>query len=213
MPVEGTIASTVIASTVIVIDDHDSIRHSLRALLETDGLLVADYATAETYLADGPAHWGDCLVVDVNMPGMSGLDLQEELVRRNVHLPLIVVTGNADIKLAVRAMKAGALDFLEKPFDDEVLLATIRRAIADKQCVPGEGGQERGAAALLALLTEREREVLGRLILGESNKLVAHHLGISPRTVEIHRANLQEKLKARSLSDLVRLARLAGQLA
>jgi two-component system response regulator FixJ len=207
MPVDSAIAST-----VIVIDDHDSVRHSLRALFETDGLLVADYATAETYLADESSHRGDCLVVDVNMPGMSGLDLQEELARRNVHLPLIVVTGNADIKLAVRAMKAGALDFLEKPFDDEVLLAIIRRAIADRQCAAGEGEQERGAAALFALLTERERDVLGRLTLGESNKAAAHHLGISPRTVEIHRANLQEKLKARSLSDLVRLARLAGQL-
>jgi two-component system, LuxR family, response regulator FixJ len=201
-----------IPGTVIVVDDHDSVRHSLRALLETDGLSVTDYATAETYLADSASHRGDCLVVDVNMPGMSGLDLQEELVRRNIRLPLIVMTGNADIKLAVRAMKAGALDFLEKPFDEAVLLATIRRAIADGRTT-GNGGEERNAAALFGLLTEREREVLGRLTLGESNKLAAHYLGISPRTIEIHRANLQEKLKARSLSDLVRLARLAGQLA
>jgi two-component system response regulator FixJ len=200
------------AHTVVVIDDHESVRHSLRALLETDGLLVTDYATAETYLADGPSHRGDCLVVDVNMPGMSGLDLQEELGRQNVRLPLIVITGNADIKLAVRAMKAGAEDFLEKPFDDEVLLATIRRAIANRLSAPGGGEQERRAAGRLALLTERERDVLGRLVLGESNKVAAHHLGISARTVEIHRANLQEKLQARSLSDLVRLARLAGQL-
>ena len=200
-----------VPGTVIVIDDHDGIRQSLRALLETDGLRVTDYATAETYLAAGLPHRGDCLVVDVNMPGMSGLDLQEELARRNVRLPLIVVTGNADIKLAVRAMKGGAVDFLEKPFDDVVLLATIRRAIADGRA-PRDGEEGRSAAALVSLLTEREREVLGRLTLGESNKAVAHHLGISPRTVEIHRAHLQEKLKARSLSDLVRLARLTGQL-
>jgi two-component system response regulator FixJ len=197
---------------VVVIDDHDSVRHSLRALLETDGLSVTDYATAETYLADGPPHRGDCLVVDVNMPGMSGLELQEELVRRNARLPLIVMTGNADIKLAVRAMKAGALDFLEKPFDELVLLATIRRAIANRHAAV-DGGEEQKAVSLFALLTERERQVLARLTLGESNKLVARHLGISPRTVEIHRANLQVKLKARGLSDLVRLARLAGRLA
>jgi two-component system response regulator FixJ len=202
-----------VPGTVIVIDDHDGIRHSLRALLETDGLRVTDFATAETYLADGLPHRGDCLVVDVNMPGMSGLDLQEELARRNTRLPLIVMTGNADIKLAVRAMKAGALDFLEKPFDELVLLATIRRAIADRGASFVGEEKERNAATLFALLTEREREVLGRLTLGESNKAVAHHLGISPRTVEIHRAHLQEKLKAHSLSDLVRLARLTGHLA
>jgi two-component system response regulator FixJ len=197
--------------TVVVIDDDGGVRESLRALLETDGLCVASYATAESYLADGLPHRGDCLVVDINMPGMSGLDLQEELARRSARLPLIVMTGNADIKLAVRAMKAGALDFLEKPFDESVLLATIRRAIVDRS-TPGDGAEERSAAALFALLTEREREVLGRLTLGESNKLVARQLGISPRTVEIHRANLQEKLKARSLSDLVRVARLTGHL-
>jgi two-component system, LuxR family, response regulator FixJ len=202
----------VISDAVVVIDDHDRIRQSLRVLLETDGLRVTDYASAETYLANGVPYPGDCLVVDINMPGMSGLDLQEELTRRNVRLPLIVVTGNADIKLAVRAMKAGAVDFLEKPFDDVVLLATIRRAIADGRS-PCNGEEGRKASALFALLTERERDVLSRLTLGESNKAVAHHLGISPRTVEIHRAHLQEKLKARSLSDLVRLARLAGHLA
>lgn len=196
------------AGTIIVIDDHDGVRNSLRAFLEAEGFAVADYATAETFLADGPLA-GDCLVVDVRMPGMSGLELQEELIRRNIRLPLIVVTGHADVALAVRAMKAGAADFLEKPFDDTALLATVRRAVADSRHTSAKAEQDRDALALFALLTDRERDVLDRLILGESNKQAAHHLGISPRTVEIHRAHLQEKLQAHSLSDLIRIARLA----
>jgi two-component system response regulator FixJ len=198
--------------TVIVIDDHDSVRDSLRAFLESEDLLVKDYATAETFLADGPDS-GDCLIVDVQMPGMNGLELQDELIRRNVRLPLIVVTGYAQIALAVRAIKAGAVDFLEKPFDDVILLETIRRAIAEGRSTYSNAKESRDATALLALLTEREREVLNRLTLGEANKLVAYNLGISPRTAEIHRANIQKKLKAHNLSDLVRTAHLAGQLA
>ena len=146
------------------------------------------------------------------MPGMNGLELQEELVRRKVRVPLIVMTGQADIGRAVRAMKAGASDFIEKPFDDVPLLASIRRALAEGRRIEGDEASRREAVALFALLTERERQVLDRLALGESNKLVAFHLEISPRTVEIHRAHLQRKLKARSLPELVRTARLAGQL-
>jgi two-component system response regulator FixJ len=200
-------------NTVIVIDDHESVRASLKAFLETEGLLVKDYATAETFLADGIVDVSGCLIVDIQMPGMSGLELQEELARRNMRVPVIVVTGHADVGLAVRAMKAGAVDFLEKPFDDVMLLATIRRAISEGGHSHGNAGDAREAIALFALLTERERQVLAHLTLGESNKQAAHHLGISPRTVEIHRAHLQEKLKAYSLSDLVRTARMAGQLA
>jgi two-component system response regulator FixJ len=199
--------------TVIVIDDHAAVRDSLRAFLETEDLLVKGYATAETYLADGLLNSGDCLIVDIQMPGMSGLELQEDLIRRNVHLPLIVVTGYAEIALAVRAIKAGAVDFLEKPFDDVVLLAAIRRAIAEGRNTQGDAKRSSDASGLLALLTERERQVLNRLTLGEANKLVAYNLGISPRTAEVHRANIQKKLKARSLSDLVRTAHQAGQLA
>jgi FixJ family two-component response regulator len=207
MPLEAAAGDT-----IIVIDDHESVRHSLRAFLETEGLLVKDYATAETFLADGMPPPGSCLIVDINMPGMSGLELQEELVRRNLRLPLIVVTGHGDVSLAVRAMKAGAADFLEKPFDDIIMLAAIRRAIREGRHSPANPDEIRDAIALFGLLTEREREVMGRLTLGESNKQVAHQLGISPRTVEIHRAHLQEKLKTHSLAELVRLARQAGQL-
>jgi two-component system, LuxR family, response regulator FixJ len=206
MPPEDT-------GTVIIIDDHASVRDSLRALLEAEGLSVMEFATAEVFLSAGRPVSAGCLIVDINMPGMNGLELQEELMRRKVRIPLIVMTGHADVRRAVRAMKAGALDFLEKPFDDAALVAAIRRALAEGRRIEGSAEEGRRAAALFDLLTDREREVLSRLTLGESNKMAAFHLGISPRTVEIHRAHLQSKLKAHSLPELVRTARLAGQLA
>ncbi len=197
---------------VIVIDDHDSVRLSLRALLESAGLAVRDYGDALSFLAAMPPDPA-CLIVDVRMPNMTGLELQEELARRGVGVPLIVVTGHADVALAVKAMKGGAQDFLEKPYDDDVMLDSVRRAIARGAQSPGNSADVQAAAALLDRLTPRERDVLFRLAQGESNKEAAHKLGISPRTVEIHRANVQEKLKARSLSDLVRLVRLTEQRA
>jgi two-component system response regulator FixJ len=192
------------------VDDHDSIRRSLRALLESADLRVEDHATAASFLAAAPPQPGACLIVDVKMRGMTGLELQAELLRRNTPLPLIVMTGHADVALAVQAMKAGALDFLEKPFDDELLLASVRRGLGKSRKTPGDGGEHRRALELLVLLTARERQVLDRLTLGESNKLIAHTLGISPRTVESHRASVQEKLQAHCLSDLVRTVRAAG---
>jgi two-component system response regulator FixJ len=197
---------------VIIIDDHDSVRDSLRALLESAGLTVKDYATAAAFLADGPPESGACLIVDIRMPGMGGLELQEELTRRKLHLPLIVITGHADVALAVKAMKAGALDFLEKPFDDDELLASVGRGLAEARRGHADIALTRDATALIAELTTREHEVMNHLARGESNKLIAHNLGISPRTVEVHRASVLFKLQARSLSDLVRTVRTAGQL-
>lgn len=199
------------APLVAIVDDHDGVRASIRLLLESAGFRVAEFSSALDYLEAGAQ--GDCLLADVRMPRMSGLELQEELVRRRVSIPVIVVTGHGDIPLAVRAMRAGASDFLEKPFDDEVLLAAIQRALAR----PGDGARgpdadTESARAKIALLTGREREVLEQLVLGKSNKLVAHALGISPRTVEIHRARLQDKMDVHDLSGLVRTARAAGQL-
>jgi two-component system response regulator FixJ len=197
---------------VIVIDDNLSVRTSLRALLESLDLRVKDYSNAVAFLSDDAAECGACLIVDIRMPGMTGLELQEELGRRNAKIPMIVMTGYADVGLAVKAMKAGAVDFLEKPFDGKELLASVRRAIelGLQTRVDVEGSKI--AAAKIALLTVREREVLNLLVVGESNKLVAHNLSISPRTVAIHRAHLQEKLGAHSLADLVRIMRTAGQL-
>jgi two-component system, LuxR family, response regulator FixJ len=197
---------------VVIIDDQEVIRNSLRAFLETEGLAVIEFASAETFLAGPLPALVGCLLVDINMPGMNGLALQEELNRRNVHIPLIVMTGQADVARAVRAMKAGAADFLEKPFDDATLLAAIRRALADGRRMESSAEEIRRASLLFQDLTNREREVLGRLTLGEPNKAVGFHLGISPRTVEVHRSRLQRKLKAHSLPELVRIARLAGQL-
>lgn len=195
---------------IVVIDDHESVRSSLRALLEANGLKVRDYPSALAYLDDNGG--GECLLVDLRMPGMTGLELQQELNRRHSPLPLIVITGHGDVPLAVAAMRAGAFDFLEKPFDDDVLLSSIGRALALGSKARQSENESKAAAALIAALTSREQEVLDHLVLGKSNKLIAHELGISPRTVETHRARLQEKLKARGLSDLVRLTRAVEQL-
>lgn len=194
---------------VVVIDDHEGVRHSLRALLESAGLAVEDYPSAVAYLAGG--RQGDCIVADLRMPQMTGLELQQELLRRKSRVPLIVVTGHGDVPLAVNAMRRGAFDFLEKPVDDGHLLDSVGRALAEGSKTKASTQESQAAAELIAGLTAREREVMDRLVLGMSNKLVAHQLGISPRTVETHRARLQSKLKARDLSCLVRLSIAAGQ--
>jgi two-component system response regulator FixJ len=200
-------------AVVIIIDDHEGVRESLRILLETTGFQTKAYASAETFLAEGVPQSSACLIVDIRLPGMSGLELQEELARRDVRLPLIVMTGHADVALAVKAMKGGALDFLEKPiFDEDALLATIRRAIQDGNSPHITSEETMAAAALIAQLTGREHEVLGRLTLGESNKQAAFSLGISSRTVETHRARILEKLAARNVSDLIRTVRTATQV-
>ena len=199
------------SALIVVIDDHESVRKSLRALLESSGLRVDDYESAIAYLMDNPGG-GDCVLVDLRMPHMTGLELQRELNKRNSTVPLIVISGHGDVPLAVTAMRAGAFDFLEKPFDDEVLLNSVHRALAEGRKTRQSLNESRAAAALIGALTSREHEVLDQLVLGKSNKLIAHELGISPRTVETHRARLQEKLKARGLSDLVRLARALDQL-
>ena len=194
--------------TIVVIDDNDGVRRSLRALLESSNFAVADYASAMAYLAD--SRCGDCLIVDVRMPQMSGLELQEELVRRGSTVPVIVVTGHADVPVAVHAMKAGAFDLIEKPFDDDVLLDSIRQALTAGRLTRDNAAEAKIADEKIGLLTDREHEVLEHLVLGQSNKIVAHELGISPRTVEIHRARIQEKMKAGGLSELVRIVRAAG---
>ena len=195
--------------TIFVVDDDAAIRDSLRMMLETAGYAVRDFASAQSFLSD-PHLGGGCLIVDIRMPGMGGLELQEELVRRKASIPVIVMTGHADVPLAVRAMRAGAIDFVEKPFDQERMLQSVSDALAAGERAQSRAAEAKEARELLNLLTPREREILDQLVKGHANKVVAHQLGISPRTVEIHRASIMEKLHARNLSNVVRTALAAS---
>ncbi|HYC13111.1 MAG TPA: response regulator FixJ [Stellaceae bacterium] len=194
-----------IEAAVCVVDDDAAIRDSLAILLEANGFKVASYPSAEAFLAS-PASGLGCVLVDVRMPGMGGIEFEEEMARRGSRIPLIVMTGHADVALAVRAMKAGAVDFVEKPFDEQALLAAVRRACALGVESARAAAAEAQIGERLALLTPREHQVLEALVAGKPNKAIAHELAISPRTVEIHRARVMEKMQARTLSDLVRMA-------
>jgi two-component system response regulator FixJ len=191
---------------VYIVDDEPAIRDSLALLLRSVGLASRAFPSAPAFLAGFDAAAPGCLVADVRMPGMSGLELQEALRARQAALPVIIITGHGDIDLAVRAMKAGAADFIEKPFNEQVLLDAVHRALALRR--PGESASAaRGEIeARIATLTPREREVMLLVAEGRPNKVVATRLGLSTRTVEVHRAKVMEKLQARSLADLVRMA-------
>ena len=189
---------------VFVVDDDADIRDSMRLLLEVAGFKVRSFTSAKHFLADDQPKHG-CLIADIRMPDMSGLELQEEVTRRHIDLPVIIITGHGDVPLAVQAMKAGAIDFLEKPFSDDMILASVRRALEVGSRARGRAAETKAAKDLLSALTPRERGVLDKLVQGRSNKVVAYELGISPRTVEIHRAHIMNKMEASSLSDLVRL--------
>jgi FixJ family two-component response regulator len=198
--------------TVFVVDDDRAMRDSLRWLLESVGLSVRTYATAAEFLGDYDATRPGCLVLDVRMPGMSGLDLQAELARRGAGLPTIVVTGHAEVSMAVRAVKAGAIDFIEKPFSDQLLLDRVRQALEiDRQDREVRGRREE-ARRRLETLTAREREVLGLVVAGKANKEIAATLGLSTKTVEVHRAHVMSKMAAESLAELIRVAILAGAI-
>jgi len=195
---------------VFIIDDDAVVRDSLRALIESAGFQVIDYESAASFLAEVSQVTLGCLITDIRMPGMDGLALQQELIKRKFQMPVIVITGHGDVPLAVRAMKAGALDFIEKPFDDEVLLSSVRRGIEREQKTQEQASLAGVATENLGALTARERQVLDLLIVGHANKVIAHELDISPRTVEVHRGRVMEKMGARNLSDLVRSALAAG---
>lgn len=190
---------------IIVVDDDAGVRTSLGALLESVEYDVRCYSSALALLADDPSR-GNCLIADIRMPEMDGLTLQEEIVKRGYSIPVIIMTGHGDVPLAVRAMKAGAVDFLEKPCADDALLASVRRALDLGERARDRAAEAKAAQDLLSLLTPRERSVLEKLVAGRSNKVAAYELGISPRTIEIHRARIMDKMNARSLSDLVRVA-------
>ena len=195
-----------------VIDDDEAVRHSIEFLLRSANIEVKVYDSAAAFLAALPAISSGCVVTDVRMPEMSGIELLRKLKEMQVSLPVIVITGHGDVPLAVEAMKGGAADFIEKPFDDEALLAAIRSALA-----AGQGGGKKSAERTeiderLKSLSQRERQVLEGLVAGQPNKIIAYNLSISPRTVEIYRANVMTKMKAPSLSDLVRMALIGGLL-
>jgi two-component system, LuxR family, response regulator FixJ len=197
---------------VFVVDDDRAMRDSLRWLLESIGLSVRTYATAADFLSDHDPAQPGCLVLDVRMPGMSGLDLQTELAKRGSELPTIVVTGHAEVAMAVRAVKAGALDFIEKPFSDQLLLDRVRQALEiDRQSREVRVRRE-DARRRLASLSAREREVLTLVAAGKANKEVAAALGLSPKTVEVHRAHVMSKMAVDSLAELIQVAILAGAI-
>jgi two-component system response regulator FixJ len=197
---------------VHVIDDDEAARDSLAFLLGTAKINVKTYDSASEFLKVAANVTSGCVITDVRMPDISGIDLLRRLKELRVGLPVIVITGHADVQLAVKAMKIGAADFLEKPFDEEVLLATVRSAL-NRQDSEGKRRADRlNVENRLASLSKRERDVLEGLVAGLANKQIAFDLKISPRTIEIYRANLMTKMQAASLSDLVRMALIAGIL-
>ena len=198
--------------TVHVIDDDDALRESLAFLLSTARIAVATYPSAAAFIEAIPAAELSCVITDVRMPGMSGIDLLKRLREMKIDVPVIVITGHGDVPLAVEAMKVGAIDFLEKPFDDEVLLASVRAAIERRGGAIKRDAERAEIESKLAGLSNRERDVLVGLVAGQANKQIAFDLGISPRTVEIYRANLMSKMQAGSLSELVRMALIVGMV-
>lgn len=192
-------------AVVHLIDDDEAVRHAVSFLLATSGFAVRVYETAIAFLDALPSARVGCIVTDVRMPRMDGLALQKELKRRGVALPVIVITGHGDVPLAVEAMKEGAADFIEKPFNDEALLSAIRNAL-DRNIRDTRRDEEIAAIkAKLDSLSPRETEVLEGLIAGLPNKTIAYDLNISPRTVEVHRANLMTRMAAHSVADLVQM--------
>ncbi|MBB5709563.1 response regulator FixJ [Sphingomonas xinjiangensis] len=194
---------------VYVIDDDDGARHSLEFLLDCAGIRVRSFASADAFLAASPPLAGGCVVTDVRMPGRSGIELVEEMNRRGTDVPVIVITGHADVPLAIQAMHAGVADFIEKPFDEQIMLAAIQRALARRAGSEAAQAERQTIVDRIAGLSGREREVMEGLAKGEANKAIAYDLGISARTVEVYRANVMMKMQAKTLSDLVRMVTLA----
>jgi two-component system, LuxR family, response regulator FixJ len=192
-------------ATVCVVDDDEQVRKSLRFLIEPLGIEVLEYASAREFLERCDPHCTGCLVLDVRMPEMSGLDLQERMAAREITLPIIFISGHADVPMSVRAMKAGAFDFLVKPFNHQALIDRIQQAIARDRETRLERANRTVLSARLTLLSEREREVMDLALAGKTNKLIADRLGITVRTVEAHRAKIMEKMRAGSMIELVRM--------
>jgi RNA polymerase sigma factor (sigma-70 family) len=194
------------AATVFIVDDDEAVRDSLRWLLEANGYRVRCYDSGERFLAELDASMVGVIVLDVRMPGMSGLELQERLIARRSTLPIIFVTGHGDVPMAVSTMKKGAVDFLEKPFNEAELRSLIARMLQQASSQAAEETARREQEALLSRLTAREQQVLERIVAGRLNKQIADDLGISIKTVEAHRANIMEKLQVSTVADLMKVA-------
>lgn len=194
---------SVAGATVFVVDDDPAVLRSIAALLSVRGYRVRTWPSADAFWTDRPDAEGSCLLLDVRMPGMSGIELQRRLRQDGSRLPIVLMTAHADVVMAVAAMRAGAVDFIEKPFRPAALYQSLERALQGSSDPDQTTDPE--AKARLALLTEREREVVTLLVQGHTNKAIAYELGISQRTVEVHRARIKEKLKVQGLADLIRL--------
>lgn len=191
---------------IYLIDDEEAIRRSASFMLKTAGLKVETFSSGVEFLRHARDLTPGCALLDIRMPGMDGLEVQEAMIERGIAMPVIIMTGHGDINSAVRAMKGGAVDFLEKPFEKETLLAAIEQARIRLEQSDRRRSRAEEALARLNVLTARERDVLNGLVEGLPNKTIAYDLGISPRTVEIHRANLMQKLGVKSLSEALRIA-------
>ena len=197
---------------VYVVDDDDAVRDSLHWLLEASRYRVVGYDSAEKFLADYDPAAIAVAILDVRMPGMSGLELQEALLARKATLPIIFITGHGDVPMAVTTMKRGAVDFIEKPFDQAALKALVERMLAEARARASEVERQRLGEALLGRLTPREQQVLERIVAGRLNKQIADDLGISIKTVEAHRANIMDKMNANTVADLMRTVLAGGGL-
>ena len=198
--------------TVFVVDDDPDIRKALTRLCRSAGLHAVPFASAREFLDSGTSESPACLVLDVRLPGLSGLDLQSEMAARNIHTPIVFITGHGDIPMSVRAMKAGAVDFLTKPFKDKNLIAVIRTALDKDVRLKSALGEQETIQGHLQTLTPREREVFDRVIKGLLNKQIADELGASEPTIKVHRRRVMDKMQATSVAELVQLAVKAGEL-
>jgi len=192
--------------TVFIVDDDEAMRDSLTWLLEGNGYQVRSFSSAEQFLSAYDASQVSCLILDVRMPGMSGPELQERMIAENINIPIVFITGHGDVPMAVSTMKRGAIDFIEKPFDESELRALVERMLQKARTDHSAAREQRAAKDLLGKLTTREQQVLERIVAGRLNKQIADDLGISIKTVEAHRANIMEKLNVNTVADLLRLA-------